>query len=302
VTADHDLGAEPVPSIELLQQLQDALTLTFAFGHRQMQKPRWQPSPGSRAAAEIANTLTRLNGDPWGDDVPRTSYAAAKLLMTGVLDNLGSLRRLVGNPMPVIGPTVVARSVLELASTAWWLMDPLIGVRRRACRELVLSLTSARRAGQVAGELDDDEAKTEGKKQEANVLGRVSDLAIASPAGSKFNPKIEGEQLPDATGVTASMLKPRFPSAAGTTSFYRAYSAVTHGQFYGLMNFMTPLDQPDGTVLLSWQPSAPVLDSTIQIAILAFQEAFQRIRHLMGWSKIEYDIWSSKLAKIFNPL
>jgi hypothetical protein len=54
--------------------------------------------------------------------------------------------------MPVIGPTVVARSAIEISSGAWWLMEPGIGARVRVCRELVLSLTSARRAKQLATE------------------------------------------------------------------------------------------------------------------------------------------------------
>jgi hypothetical protein len=80
----------------------------------------------------------------------RTAYAAANLMMIGVLDDLASLQRLLGDQMPVIGPTVVARSAIEIASGVWWLMEPGIGARRRVCRELALSLTSARRARQVS--------------------------------------------------------------------------------------------------------------------------------------------------------
>lgn len=67
--------------------------------------------------------------------------------------------------MPAIGPTVIARSALEIRTTARWLMQPGIGVRRQACRELVLSLTSARRATQVAEALDDAGAKAEARKK-----------------------------------------------------------------------------------------------------------------------------------------
>jgi hypothetical protein len=50
--------------------------------------------------------------------------------MHGVLDNLGSLRRLLGDQMPVIGPTVVARSAIEISSAAWWIMEPGVGSAR----------------------------------------------------------------------------------------------------------------------------------------------------------------------------
>jgi hypothetical protein len=113
---------------------------------------RWDPRVGSEAAAELRNSEVRLGGDPWGDDQPRTAYAAANLMMTAVLDNLASLGQLLGDQMPVIGLTVIARSAIEIAAGAWWLMEYGIGARRRVCRELVLSLTSARRAKQVADE------------------------------------------------------------------------------------------------------------------------------------------------------
>jgi hypothetical protein len=220
--------------------------------------------------------------------------------MTAVLDNLGSLRRLLGEPMPTIGPTVIARSALEIGAIAWWLMEPGIGTRVRTCRELVLSLTSARRAQQVAKELEDPEGKAEGMAQEAHVLQRVSDLAIASPAGKPFEPQIEGEKCPRATDLTARMLKTCFPAGTPLESFYRSYSAVTHGEFYGLMNFTTPTVQTDGSVLLAWKLQAPVLDSTVQVALLAFREPYRSIRALMGWGRLEDDLWSARLEKIFN--
>ncbi|MFF0040192.1 hypothetical protein ACFYRG_28800 [Streptomyces mirabilis] len=57
-------------------------------------------------------------------------------------------------------------------------MEPGIGVRRRACRELVLSLTSARRAGQLAKDVEASEAVAEALGQEARVLQRIADQGI----------------------------------------------------------------------------------------------------------------------------
>lgn len=85
-----------------------ALETTVRFGRRHLGSAQWEPAPGSEAAAEIANTEVRQTGDPWGEGPPRTAYAAANLMMTGVLDNFASIHRLIGVQMPVIGPTVVA--------------------------------------------------------------------------------------------------------------------------------------------------------------------------------------------------
>lgn len=225
---------------QLLGALDAALATTFDFGIRKLQDARWQPASDSEACAEIACGQVRPNGQPWGEDVLRTPYAAASILMTGVLDNLGSMRRLIGDPMPAIGATVIARSAMEIGATTWWLMEPGIDARHRVCRQHVLSLISARRAAQVAAELRDDKAKAEGLAQEDRVLAHIADLGIAVPAGSRYHPVIEGESLPEATDLTADMLRPWYPGLTGAKSFYRSYSAVTHGQLYGLMNFMSP--------------------------------------------------------------
>jgi hypothetical protein len=134
----------------LLDELGEALSATVTFGPRHLGPDVWEPAAGSQAAAELASTESRADGSRWGEQVPRTAYAAANLLMTAVLDDLCSVQRLLGEPMPVIGVSVVARSAIEIGHRVWWLMEPGIGARRRACRELVLSLTSARRAKQVA--------------------------------------------------------------------------------------------------------------------------------------------------------
>jgi hypothetical protein len=137
---------------QLRAALDTALVKTFDFGMRKLKDPRWQPAADSEASAELASGQFRHDGQPWSEEVLRTPYAAASLLMTGVLDNLGSIRQLIDEPMPAIGSTLIARSAMEIGAAAWWLMEPGIGARRRTCRQFVLSLISARRAAQVAEE------------------------------------------------------------------------------------------------------------------------------------------------------
>lgn len=97
---------------------QTALQATLRFGQKHLGPARWEPAPGSEAAGELANAEIRPGSDPWGEDPPRTTYAAANLMMTGALDNLSSIHQVLGSRMPVIGPTVLARSAIEIASGA----------------------------------------------------------------------------------------------------------------------------------------------------------------------------------------
>jgi hypothetical protein len=281
-----------------------ALQATIDFGIRKLKAPKWEPTPGSEAAAELVNTETRADGSPWGEEQPRTAYATANLMMTGVLDNLSALRQLLDDQMTVIGATVVARSAIEIASGVWWLMEPGIGVRVRMCRELALSLGSARRAGQLAKEFRDtgfdvSDAIQEAEQQEARVLQRIAALGVGTPT-SGYSPKIGNQEAPDATHGTAAMLKAVMPASIPGTAIYRTYSAVTHGEIYGLMNFMTPEISADGTTLLRWHLPPDVLDSTIQMAIMAFREPWKRISKVMGWGKLEDDLWEIKLSKIYT--
>lgn len=285
---------------------QAALEATLRFGQRHLGPAKWEPGPGSEAAAELANVEVRQGGDPWGEDPPRTAYAAAKLMMHGVLDDLTSIHQLLADQMPVIGPTVIARSAIEIASGAWWLMEPGIGARRRVCRAAALTLTSARRSKQVADEFHANGFRigpeiTDALQQEARVLQHLQDLGITTPISTGFTPTIENERAKSATGATAAMLRTVLPASAPGESVYRTFSAVTHGELYGLLGFMTPGEvRPDGSALLHWNLPPDVLEGTIVLAILAFRESYRRINKVMGWGKIESDLWEIRLAKIYN--
>lgn len=64
---------------------------------------------------------------------------------------------------------------------------------------------------------------------------------------------------------------------------------------------MAPRTQADGNIRLEWAGLAgDILDSTVQVAILAFREPYLRINDVMGWGKLEGDLWAHRLGKIFN--
>ena len=92
----------------------------------------------------------------------------------------------------------------------------------------------------------------------------------------------------------------RLPANAPPTVFYRTYSAVTHGQFYGLTNFITATVQPDGTSFWQWGPNFEILDSTIQIAIHAFREPYLRVVTVMGWDQKDFQSWEAEVDAIYN--
>ncbi len=66
------------------------------------------------------------------------------------------------------------------------------------------------------------------------------------------------------------------------------------------MNFMAPGVTNDGSQLIHWHLPPDVLNSTIQLAIAAYREPYRRINKVMGWGKLEGDLWEIKLMRIFN--
>ena len=96
------------------------------------------------------------------------------------------------------------------------------------------------------------------------------------------------------------MLKEVLRKYGPGSSVYRTYSAVTHGTFYGLMNFMEPEVAAEGSKLLSWHLRPEVLDSTVQMAIAAFGQTYKRTNKVVGWGKLEHDLWEIKLQRIYS--
>jgi len=287
----------------VVAQNRAALQATIRFGQRKLGAARWEPAAGSEAASELGGGEVRADGSPWGQDPPRTAYAAANLMMHAVLDNLASLHELLDDQMPVIGPTVVARSAIEIAAGAWWLMEPRLGGRARVCREAALSLASARRAGQLADEFratgfEVSDAIEEAGQQEARVLERIAAFGLGTPTAG-FSPSIENQKAPGATHGTAAMLRTVMPAGTPGTAVYRTYSAPTHGTIYGLMQFMAPGVTSDGAPYLHWHLRPDVLDSTVQMAIMTVREPWRRIRTVMGWGKLEGDLWELSLSRIY---
>jgi hypothetical protein len=65
------------------------------------------------------------------------------------------------------------------------------------------------------------------------------------------------------------------------------------------VNFMTPAIQDDGSILLSWQLRS-VLYGAVEVALLSFREPFKRISQHMGWGRLEYDLWLTRVGRSLN--
>lgn len=257
-----------------------------------VQAPIWEPTPGSEGDAELHNTEQGAAG-PWGDIPVRTAYAFANAGITAVLDQLTALEVLTRPLTPALATTVVARSAVEIGSGVWWLMEPGLGARRRVARCGAEEMESALRAHQAATKLGGGSDLQEYLDQKTRVSARLTGLGL-SIAGGGFTPSVDGEKRPDATTLTTDCLSQLLSSAS---VIYNVYSAVTHGTLYGLMQHFEV--DPGDPGKLTWTSSLPVMEASVQAALVVCLLSVDRIIEVMGWDAAAWDEWKSELAEAF---
>jgi hypothetical protein len=115
--------------------------------------PRVAPRPGSLAGHELAEARTLSSGDSaWGEERVRTAYQAALMSYTAALDEgLAMAVVITGGVRTAIPAVVLARSIAEVASQAWWLLKSGVGARGRVERLQCLRLRSAIEGERAAG-------------------------------------------------------------------------------------------------------------------------------------------------------
>jgi hypothetical protein len=133
-------------SIGRLRHMLDG-TVRFATNY-DSGPPAWQGTPGSVVAGELAEAPTISLA--WETAV-RTVLSGLRLQLFTVSRHLKSISNLLATEMPPFGPAILARSALETAARAWWLVDSQIEMRRRVARGLTDRLYSADYAAALAG-------------------------------------------------------------------------------------------------------------------------------------------------------
>lgn len=275
------------------EELRAILTGTITEALRYVEGHVWEPEAGSEAAAELGNTEAGPVG-PWGDQPVRTAYALANAGITGVLDQLSALVILTQPVSPALATTVVSRSAIEIGSGVWWLMEPGIGVRARVARCGAEEMRSALRAKQAATKLGGGPDLQDYIDQNVRVRARLDGLGLAI-VGNGFTPSVEGEEQGDATALTTECLGELL--GAPSSVIYHVYSAVSHGTQYGL--FQHFVEDPSSPGHLIWTSLLPVMEASVQAAIVATMVSVDRIIEVMGWDARQWNAWKPHIGAAF---
>jgi hypothetical protein len=189
------------------------------------------PAPGSRLDREIASLPVR-NRAGRQIRVIQTAIVPAAMSLNVAADSLRAVAAALPAVETVLPLEVLARHILECASTAIWLVDPSIGGRARVARMLLLRYESGAqevRAAKAVG-------SSPGGPTPEQVAAIASDWNWHLQKNAKGRSlTIEGQTLPVHTERANEVL--RRIQAAGA---YNLYSGSAHAEMYGLWRALSP--------------------------------------------------------------
>ncbi len=262
-----------------VHELRSVLLQAAATAAIHLDAPVWEPSSGSEGAGEVANGEAGPGGR-WGEFPVRTAHALTHALMDSALTHVRALALLYVDSPPAMAPTTVARSVMEAAATAWWIMESGIGARSRVARVTSERLRSAREASKAIIHLEGPINPGDYSETEEQVRAYAIALGLVAAEG---DPRIDGQVRPNSTDLISKLFET--DSALNRSQeqmVYPVYSGVAHGLLYGIMQFLRPVEI-EGQVRLIWQTDPHITDAVVSYALAVVVAAMDRVLAVMGW-------------------
>jgi hypothetical protein len=280
---------------ERAQELSSVLIQAAEAAASYLDAPVWEPSSGSEASVEVANAESGPC-DPWGEDPVRTAHVLTHALMDTVLTHIRALSLLYADVPPPMAPATVARSVMESGATAWWLMEPGIGPRRRVARVTSERLRSAREAGKAIVHLEGSIDPSDYSETEAQVRSYAFGLGLTAAVD---DPRIDGQVRPNSTDLIALLFETESAlNQRQARLVYPVCSGVAHGLLYGIMQFLRPTEIA-GQKRLTWQTDPQIADAVVSYSLAVIIAALDRVIALMGWDAAIWEKWKSTLSEHF---
>lgn len=239
--------------------------------------PQIAPRPGSPADRELAEARTFSLGDGiWGEGRVRTAYAAALMSYTAALDEgLAMAAAVTGGVRTAIPAVVLSRSIAEVCSKAWWLLEPGVGARGRVERLQCLRLRSAiegERAAEADGiEQADWHEYTETQSQVAEYAGK---LGLDQPRRDGHAYVCGSQRMPSVSRNVGAML-----SDVGVEAAYNIHSGFAHGEIFALWQ---GFEHSDDGRLIRPVVKEPTLKGAVAVAVRALYCPAQRLSDLFG--------------------
>lgn len=244
----------------------------------------------------------------WGEEEPlKLALLVPSMCLFAARDHIETLRQVIQHEraesdligVPIYGPRVVARALLETTARAWWILDPTIDVRERIERgitDVIQSLRSQRTAlieiPKDVSPIDDRLARIRGAADATGFICLDDDKGRLCAIGSaRLNDlDIVDRLLKDQGGRTA----------------YRSYASVHHAMLLGLVDGLEATwDHERAKQRIFSSPLGAVehLEGVCAFGGLGFAKAFDREVDLYGWDPSTWQSYrDDALDVLLTPL
>lgn len=292
------LGQRTDAGDSMLEVLREVLDVTGRAARRRYELAFWTPRSDSPFGADLANTEVDVHLRPWGPQEPTMAFEMARLSILVIDDFLTSIDKLLAPPLPPLpmyGQEVLARSVLEGAGFAFWLMDPQITVRQRVARTYLHFWEAATTAVKNATAVGSAHDVTSAQTHLDSILTRVDELGLGH-GKKKGKTTIGGEELPSKTARVTAVLAGKVRS--GHEIVYSLYSGVAHGEMTGILS--RRLDPPASGTDPVMTITPRQLLGNVELAAAAFGQLQERLcRGGMGSSprEVANQLWEHNVGR-----
>jgi hypothetical protein len=217
--------------------------------------------------------------------------------MDTVLTHVRALALLYVDEPLALATATVARSAMEAAASAWWIMEAGIGVRSRVARVTSERLRSSHEAAKAIAHLAGPINPGDYSETEDKVRDYALALGLQAAAG---DPRIDGQVRPSSTDLIARLYETESAlDQSQSRLVYPVYSGVAHGLLYGIMQFLRPTEV-DGQVILRWVTDPQITDAVVSYTLTVMIAAMDRTIAVMGWDGTKWDAWKATLHDHFS--
>jgi hypothetical protein len=254
------------------------------------------PAVGSKAEADVEAAEARsIPESLWGRERIDTLHALILLRLAAASDNLAATGTLLGQKGEgVYSPWTAARSVLEAAGIAYWLLDPALGLEARISRaftDRLVSIRGAARFGSKIGATFDFEQRSDEVAETARSLG----LQVSGTGLKRY----VGEPFPTKTEVVTELLGTQLSPAN-----YSLFSAWAHGEAWALLDTVQrgeDHEDPSGAGRRLRRASITFDHYQFIAAISArgFVNAVNRGLGYFGWASLD---WERRVQNAFRSI
>ncbi|WP_030247873.1 hypothetical protein [Streptomyces sp. NRRL S-350] len=231
------------------------------------------------------------------------------------MDQLAGLATLLTTASPsVTAPSVMARSVLETASQAYYLLDPAADALERIRRQQnyrLVALWESRRLLDPGQSRDPAASPTAVRKadEKIEVILRTAPKFGQSPRRSKGNRSVPFIASTEHTKAVRAM--PLIEDVVGGNGglgslVYRLGSAVTHGQQHRITQFFehmgSLLDHTHGDAFGRLEASAKKTSLYLGAAPVAVMRMLSRLYERFGWPTQELVAANRNVAQVWGRI